>query len=270
MGNSGFVRVLTLNIHKGYTALNGRFMLHELKEAICEVGADFVFLQEVQGEHRERAAREGDRWPSLAQYEFLADQVWKDFAYGKNAVFQHGHHGNALLSHFPIVKWKQVDISTNVVEQRGFLHCEIDVPAAGRVHGICVHLGLTASSRRKQLGRIAKFVHAEISDGAPLIIAGDTNDWSGLPTREFAVDLGLVDAYQHVRGRRARSFPSFAPVLSLDRIFVRGLGVVSAEVHSGGKWSDLSDHAALVANLAARGHGEIDLTTPHVARRKRG
>jgi endonuclease/exonuclease/phosphatase family metal-dependent hydrolase len=263
------VRVLTLNIHKGYSALNGRFMLHELKEAICEVGADLVFLQEVQGEHRGRAARE-DRWPALAQYEFLADQVWKDFAYGKNAVFQHGHHGNALLSHYPIVQWKQVDVSTNIVEQRGFLHCEIEVPAAGRVHGICVHLGLTAQSRRKQLARIASFVHTEVPASAPLIIAGDTNDWSGLPTREFAADLDLVDAYQHVRGRRARSYPSFAPVLSLDRIFVRGLGIVSAEVHSGGKWSDLSDHAALVANLAARGHGEVDVNASDAAHRKQG
>lgn len=258
------MRVLTLNIHKGYTALNGRFMLHELKQAICEVGADLVFLQEVQGEHRGRAARE-DRWPLLAQYEFLADQVWKEFAYGKNAAYQHGHHGNALLSHYPIVQWRQVDISTNAIEQRGFLHCEIDVPVAGRVHSICVHLGLTAAARRKQLARIARFVHDEVPESAPLIIAGDTNDWSGLPTREFAADLDLVDAYQYVRGRRARSFPSFAPVLSLDRIFVRGLNIVSAEVHSGGKWSDLSDHAALVANLATRGQGAAGITTNDAA-----
>ncbi len=248
------VRVLTLNIHKGYTALNSRFMLHELKAAICEVGADMVFLQEVQGEHRERAARE-DRWPDLAQYEFLADQVWKDFAYGKNAAYQHGHHGNAVLSHYPIVRSQQVDVSTNTIEKRGFLFCQVDVPNAGPLFGICVHLGLTAVARRKQLRRIAEFVHSEVPEAAPLIIAGDTNDWSGLPTKEFADDLGLVDAYQHVRGRRARSFPSFAPVLSLDRIFVRGLGVVSAEVHSGGKWSELSDHAALVANLSAVGQG---------------
>jgi len=244
------VRVLTLNIHKGYTALNSRFMLHELKAAICEVGADMVFLQEVQGEHRERASRE-DRWPDLAQYEFLADQVWKDFAYGKNAAYQHGHHGNAILSHFPILQSRQVDVSTNAIEQRGFLFCEVEIPTAGRVYCVCVHLGLTAVARRKQLRRIGDFVHANVPDAAPLIIAGDTNDWSGLPTKEFAADLGLVDAYQYVRGRRARSFPSFAPVLSLDRIFVRGLGVVSAEVHSGGKWSELSDHAALVANLSA-------------------
>jgi endonuclease/exonuclease/phosphatase family metal-dependent hydrolase len=246
------VRVLTLNIHKGYTALNSRFMLHELKQAIREVGADMVFLQEVQGEHREKAARE-ERWPDLAQYEFLADQVWNDFAYGKNAAYQHGHHGNAILSHFPLVRSQQVDVSTNAIEQRGFLFCEADVPMAGSVFGICVHLGLTAVGRRKQLRRIADFVHANVPDSAPLIIAGDTNDWSGLPTREFAEDLALIDAYQHVRGRRARSFPSFAPMLSLDRIFVRGLNVVSAEVHSGGKWSELSDHAALVANLSVVG-----------------
>ena len=52
------LRVLTLNIHKGYTALNTRFMLHELRDAIRETGADLVFLQEVQGEHRAKADRE--------------------------------------------------------------------------------------------------------------------------------------------------------------------------------------------------------------------
>lgn len=248
------MRVLTLNIHKGYTALNSRFMLHELKEAIREVGADIVFLQEVQGEHREKAARE-DRWPELAQYEFLADQIWKEFAYGKNAAYQHGHHGNAILSHYPIVRSEQVNVSTNLVEQRGFLFCEMDVPVAGTVYGICVHLGLTAAGRRKQLGRIIDFVHTKVPESAPLIVAGDTNDWSGLPTGEFAADLGLVDAYERICGRRARSFPSFAPMLCLDRIFVRGMNVVGAEVHSGGKWSDLSDHAALVADLAAVGSG---------------
>jgi endonuclease/exonuclease/phosphatase family metal-dependent hydrolase len=249
------LRVLTLNIHKGYTALNGRFMLHELKKAICEVGADIVFLQEVQGEHRAKASRE-ERWPELAQYEFLADQVWKEYAYGKNAAYQHGHHGNAVLSHYPILRFKQVDVSTNPVEQRGFLFCEIDVPGTGSVYGICVHLGLTAAGRRKQLRRIATFVRQEVPQAGPLIIAGDTNDWSGLPTREFAAELGLIDAYKFVSGRRARSFPAFAPMLALDRIFVRGLSVIGAEVHSGGKWSDLSDHAALVANLSVKGHGE--------------
>lgn len=243
------LRVLTLNIHKGYTALSGRFMLHELKTAISEVGADIVFLQEVQGEHRAKAEREA-RWPTAAQYEFLADQVWKEFAYGKNAAYQHGHHGNAILSHYPIVHAEQIDVSTNLIEQRGFLFCEIDVPPQGTIYAICVHLGLTANGRRKQLRRIADYVAAEVPEDAPLIIAGDTNDWSGLPTKRFAEELGLVDACEVISGRRARSFPSIRPLLSLDRIFVRGLKVHTAEIYSGGKWADLSDHAALAADLS--------------------
>jgi endonuclease/exonuclease/phosphatase family metal-dependent hydrolase len=243
------LRVLTLNIHKGYTALNGRFMLHELKEAIREVGADLVFLQEVQGEHREKAARE-ERWPDAAQYEFLADQIWKEYAYGQNVAYQQGHHGNAILSHYPIAHAEQVDVSTNRLERRGFLFCEIDIPNHGALYAICVHLGLTAAGRRKQLRMITDFIRAEVPEDAPLIVAGDTNDWSGVPTRKFSEETGVIDAYASVRGRRALSFPSFAPILSLDRIFVRGMDVMDAEVYAGGKWAELSDHAAVAASLS--------------------
>ena len=34
--------VLTVNIHKGFTALNRRFILPELREAVRSVGADMV------------------------------------------------------------------------------------------------------------------------------------------------------------------------------------------------------------------------------------
>jgi len=242
------VRVLTLNIHKGYTALNTRFMLHELRDAIREVSADLVFLQEVQGEHTEKALREQD-WPDLAQYEFLADQVWKDYAYGKNAAYQYGHHGNAILSHYPIVQSRQVDISTNPIEQRGFLFCQIDVPVVGAVFAICVHLGLSGMARRKQLQVIGEFVDKEVPHDAPLVVAGDTNDWTGLPTRTFCKQLGLDDAYKTVNGAPAKSFPAFRPMLPLDRIFVRGFAVDAAHVYSDGKWAELSDHAALLADI---------------------
>ncbi len=55
------VRVLTVNVHKGYTALRRRFMLCELRAAVRAVGSDLVFLQEVRGSaratrHRPRGA----------------------------------------------------------------------------------------------------------------------------------------------------------------------------------------------------------------------
>ncbi|MDO9195055.1 MAG: EEP domain-containing protein, partial [Rhodoferax sp.] len=41
------IKVLTVNIHKGFSFFNRKFILHELREAIRSVGADVVFLQEV-------------------------------------------------------------------------------------------------------------------------------------------------------------------------------------------------------------------------------
>jgi len=39
--------VMTVNIHKGFTTFNRKFILPELREAVRKVGADLVFLQEV-------------------------------------------------------------------------------------------------------------------------------------------------------------------------------------------------------------------------------
>ena len=43
------IRILTLNMHKGFSAFNRRFILHELREAIRNEAADVVLLQEVLG-----------------------------------------------------------------------------------------------------------------------------------------------------------------------------------------------------------------------------
>ena len=54
------LRVLTVNTHKGFAFLGRRFVLSELREAVREVGADLVFLQEVQGEHAGNGPFTGD------------------------------------------------------------------------------------------------------------------------------------------------------------------------------------------------------------------
>jgi len=104
------IKVLTVNTHKGFTVFNRRFILPELREAVRSTGADLVFLQEVLGEHEKHASRYED-WPETSQYEFLADSMWSDFAYGRNAVYTNGHHGNALLSKYPIKASRNLDIS---------------------------------------------------------------------------------------------------------------------------------------------------------------
>jgi endonuclease/exonuclease/phosphatase family metal-dependent hydrolase len=169
-------KVLTVNTHKGFTALNRRFILPELREAVRGVAADVVFLQEVHGTH-EHHPRRYSNWPSMPQYEFLADSIWPQFAYGRNAVYPHGDHGNALLSKFQIIRYDNLDISQSGHESRGLLHCVLRLPGTGReVHAICVHLGLREVHRQQQLKLLAQRI-AEIPGEAPLIVAGDFNDW---------------------------------------------------------------------------------------------
>ncbi|MGV2481981.1 UNVERIFIED_CONTAM: EEP domain-containing protein, partial [Salmonella enterica subsp. enterica serovar Weltevreden] len=81
--------LLTLNIHKGFSLFNRRFVLHDLREAVRGVPADIVLLQEVIGDHEGHALRHAG-WPATPHYEFLADTIWSDFAYGRNAVYTQG------------------------------------------------------------------------------------------------------------------------------------------------------------------------------------
>ena len=75
------IKVMTVNIHKGFTFFNRKFILHELRDAVRLVGADVVFLQEVSGTH----TTHGDKfknYPQTPHYEFLADSIWPDFLTG--------------------------------------------------------------------------------------------------------------------------------------------------------------------------------------------
>ena len=173
------LNLLTANIHMGFSFSRRRFVLPELREAIREVSADVVFLQEVQGAHSGHARRHA-RWPDVPHYEFLADSLWPQFAYGQNAAYPHGHHGNALLSKFPIVQQRNLDVSVDGHEGRGLLHCVLEIPgSAVRLHTLCVHLGLRESHRRRQLDLLCRTVAEQIPVDAPLAVAGDFNDWRG-------------------------------------------------------------------------------------------
>ena len=241
------LRVATLNIHKGLSLFNRRMVIHELREGLKKIDADLVFLQEVQGLHERNALRFG-AWPRTAQHEFLAGDDWQH-AYGRNAVYEYGHHGNAILSRFPIGSADNHDVSNHRFEKRGLLHCRIAIPGfAVPLDCACAHLSLDEKGRRRQLDALA--VHLSGPRAAPMIVAGDFNDWRHSASRAMAQHLGLTEVSVMHHGRPARTFPSIMPVLQLDRIYVRGFRVLGAQVHRGVPWSLLSDHLAVSAELA--------------------
>ncbi|MDT4874781.1 hypothetical protein FQZ97_1101060 [compost metagenome] len=84
----------------------------------------------------------------------------------------------------------------------------------------------------------------QVPAGAPLIVAGDFNDWGAQLLKPMAaLDLRTFD------GIRLPTYPSRLPLLHLDRIFVRGLQPISAHVPHGRAWSRMSDHLPLIGEF---------------------
>ena len=242
------LRVLTVNIHKGYTAFNRRFVLQELREAVRAVRSDLVFLQEVAGVD---GAASQTRRHSIAgaHYEYLADQIWHDHAYGRNAVADGHDHGNALLSRHPILRYRNHDVSVPGDEPRGLLHCTVQLDGIEQpLHGVCVLLGLLERHRRRQLDQLVALLEAEVPPHAPLVVAGDFNDWRSQADRVL-LSTGLQEVFRGSDGRHARSFPARWPLLPLDRIYVRGVVAARPLPLPRRPWATLSDHAPLAADI---------------------
>ena len=243
------LRILTVNAHKGFTLFNRRFILHELREAIRATHADIVFLQEVLGAHHRHAAHLA-KWPTTSQYEFLADTIWPEFAYGRNAVYPFGHHGNAVLSKFPIASYDNIDVSIGRHERRGLLHCVLRPPHMGvDLHAICVHLGLRERQRAPQLKALCEVIDSEVPAEAPLFVAGDFNDWRHRAQHTLKSCAGLKEVHFEGHGRLARTFPAQFPLLRLDRIYVRNVESFRPVKLARNPWARLSDHAPLAAEV---------------------
>ena len=246
-------RALSYNIHKGFDHFGVRFMLARLKEALVETRANILLLQEVVGGNPKLFSQHQIIHES--QFEFLADAVWNHHRYGKNAIFPNRHHGNAILSDYPFLECTNHNISTNRWEQRGILHAQIQIEGV-TVHLFNTHLDLMERGRRTQVSRLVDLIHQDVPSAAPLILAGDFNDWTLRMHQKILRETNLQECSEVLEGRLARSFPSFFPMLSLDRIYSRGLKVEKFQVLTGNPWDFISDHLPLLVEFSMEGHYE--------------
>lgn len=241
--------LLTLNIHQARSAWGTRPILEALRLAARTTGADVLCLQEVRGT-RPASLLHPHAVPA-PDYEFIADSLWPQFAYGRNAVFPEGHMGNAVLAKFPIARFHNHDVSIARSEKRGMLCCELELPGPAAVlHVVCVHLGLLQAHRRRQLQALCELLESGLLPrDAPLVVAGDFNDWRRQADPILA-QCGLREAFVDATGRHARSFPARMPCFPLDRIYTRNLHVDRVEVLQGRPWSHLSDHVPLLMHAS--------------------
>ncbi len=243
------ISLMTYNIHKGFGLGAVRFLLPKMRDAIANLNPDFVFLQEVQGAHSGREKRI-ETWPDTPQFEYIAEKIWPHYVYAKNAIYQSGHHGNAILSKYPIARFDNINLSTISRASRSILHSQLSLGEDKlTVHLLCVHLGLFKAERAEQCKALMLRISEVVPDNEPLLMAGDFNDWRNALSKPLADELGIQEAFYSTEGHHARSFPSIKPALCVDRVYFRGMRVRDVQCLHGKPWRMLSDHLPLYASF---------------------
>src|SRR5262245_46847189 len=150
------------------------------------------------------------------------------FAVGHNVTLRKGRYGNATLSRHPILRERNIDLTVVGRKRRGCQHTAIQVHASAErppLEVFNLHLGLSARERELQLGLLLRSREvADLPRDAPVIIAGDFNDWRFLLQPLLTQRLGFRSAMgpHGPLARAARTFPSFFPSGALDRLYYRG------------------------------------------------
>ena len=219
--------IATWNIHAGVGS-DGKFAPARIAEVLLEVDADIVALQEVP--------LGGENWPNLLPLlEKATNSVGVDgftFSVGGRRF------GNAILSRYPVVGTRRIDISFGSREPRGAL--DADIYCHGhRLRVIATHLGLRAAERRTQ---VEKLLEAFDTEAMGVILMGDVNEW-------FVWGRVLRSLVSHFQSVPApRTFPSHLPLFALDRIWIRPRHrLVRVHAHRSAVARVASDHLPLVA-----------------------
>jgi endonuclease/exonuclease/phosphatase family metal-dependent hydrolase len=243
------IRILSYNIHRAI-GVDRRFRPERVARILAHHDPDLILLQEVdEGVPR---SRELDLARELAE-----GLGYSHFAVGHNVTLRKGRYGNATLSRFPILRERNIDLTVVGRKRRGCQHTAIQVHAGGHpLEVFNLHLGLSARERELQLGLLLRSSElAGLPHDAPIVIAGDFNDWRSLlhPVLTDRMAFRSATGPPHLTGRATRTYPSFFPSGALDRIYYRGRLRLQWARRCRLRLSRVaSDHLPIVAEFALR------------------
>jgi endonuclease/exonuclease/phosphatase family metal-dependent hydrolase len=228
------------NVHKG-VGVDRRFDPDRVARVIAEIDADVIALQEAD-------RRFGDRAGLLDLGALERDAGLVPLPV-RNGHAGHGWHGNLLLVRGGLLR----DLHQIVLpglEPRGALVADLDL-AHGPVRVVAAHLGLLRRSRRMQVERL--LAHAADEAHHPTILMGDFNEWR---RGQRSALHGFSPAFGPLPDH-APSFPSYFPVLPLDRIIAKPRTILGrVEVHDTPLARKASDHLPIKARVRLDGPTE--------------
>lgn len=237
----------TYNVHT-CVGVDRRYDPERIAAVLRELGADIIGLQEVDARHR--FGRHADQWT------YLAEATGLYAAPGHDIRDHRGRFGNALLTRFPVRSVRHIDLAVDGYEPRTAIDAEL-LADGRRLRVVVTHLGLRAGERRQQIERLLAALAREPSDAEAMLIMGDLNEWRGRRGGILVLDRRLG------RAPAPRTFPSWLPVLRLDRIYVSGAATLQATtVHRSALARLASDHLPLRAAVTwERARPSTDFST---------
>ena len=232
------VRVVTYNIH-ACVGVDRRYDPARIAAVLREVDADIACLQEVDA--RRGTKLQGD------QAAYLAEATGCQVILGAGPPDHRGRFANAILTRFPVAAARAIDLAVSDYEPRAALDAELMI--GDRVlRVLATHFGLHAGERRLQANRLIAVldepsVLGQRAERAVLLV-GDLNEWRGRSGGIRALDRCLGPSAARP------TFPSWMPMLPLDRIYADGPAVLrDVHVYRSPLARMASDHLPLVGSL---------------------
>ena len=88
-----------------------------------------------------------------------------------------------------------------------------------------------------------------LPEDAPVIIAGDFNDWQMHGNLTLGRRNDLHEAFERHHGQLAKTYPARFPLLRLDRIYLRNASSHEPKILANKPWTHLSDHLPLAVEV---------------------
>ena len=225
------LRVATYNVH-GHKGTDGRIAPERPLAVLRNLHADCIALQEFVNAPHATGEPLIEHW---------ARALGMHGAYA--AAFDRGGEtfGNAVLSRWPIVERREHDVSLPGYRRRVVLEVVVRTER-GTLQIMSIHLGVSPRERARGAERMFGLCRATRADTHLLL--GDFNEWSRFSAVSRRLKAHFDAARQHA------TFPSRAPVVGPDRIFVHPRGRrIEAHVDTSPAARLASDHLPLVATI---------------------
>ena len=198
------MRIVTYNIHSG-VGVDKVQNYHRIGLFLASQNIDIALIQEMDTRPAERKTEQDINDLCAGHFTDLVE----------SAAIQesNGWYGNGILSRFPVLSKKTLDVSQQGVQPRNIQEVVLDTDI-GPLRIINTHKGLKKNERRKQFALLDEYLREKLQVSTiPIIVGGDFNEWQFF-TQAFK-RINEVLTQQTV----SATFPTAFPLFRLDRMW---------------------------------------------------